>query len=277
MTQDPKLVGVDVIGRFVQHGLGPTGKPSTFVFRCVGDCGAVVQKRNEWCSDCAAAAAKHAVDRPLNAAHAGISPEGTRDWCVPGNPAYVQATQKAVRLATGLEPRKLGLAWKRMFETAEWTPAIGNILLLGPTAIGKSKILAAIGLRLIAKARESRRPDAIRFASGIVWASGLELARARSTWSLGEDDPPLIRRAKRANLLIIDEIGFEDGRLDPHALRDVLRYRYDEHQRPTIAGSGATKAALHERYGEATVRLLWDIGDRGHIIDLHPKEAEARR
>lgn len=272
----PTLATTTWTSRFATSASADDQQP-THIFRCVGGCDAKVARRGDYCPSCAARAAEAANNMRLNEARESISPEGARDWCVPGNETYVAATQKAFALAKHLKPRDTSTLFQHVFEMAAWTPEIGNMLIVGPTGIGKSKVLAAIGLKLIADARKSGTEEARRFASGIVWASGLELARARGLWSLGADEPPLIRRAKRATLLLIDEIGFEDDRLDPHAVRDVLRYRYEPNFRPTIAASGGTLDELHLRYGEPTVRLVWDLGDRGHLVDLHEAAAAAKR
>lgn len=247
------------------------------VFRCVGGCGEEVPTRGAWCPGCAEKSLETVANMRLEAARESISPEGARDWCTPGNAAYAKATKKALALLARVGDKTHAAVMRELFTGAQWSPRIGNILLLGPTGIGKSKILAAMGLALIATARRSRDPAALDFAAGVTWVSGLELARERARHPLGGEDPPLVRRAKRASLLLIDEIGFEEDRLDPHAVRDVLRYRYEPQQRFVIVASGATRAQLDDRYGEPTVRMVWDHGDRGHLVDLHLAEKESHR
>jgi hypothetical protein len=98
--------------------------------------------------------------------------------------------------------------------------------------------------------------------------SALDIGRARSQSRF--EEPEIVRMAKGATLLLLDEVGYEEDRFDPHAIRDVLRARFDPVWKPTIAASGKTWAELSERYGEPTLRTLTC---KGALMDLHPRKA----
>lgn len=196
--------------------------------------------------------------------------DGALGWCRIGDPAYVAATSKARAIAATLaEPHRA--AALDLATTARWSRKTGNLLILGPTGVGKTRILVAIGLRILDAAVEKGDADLVDFAARIAWTTGLDLAEARSRHKLGGGEAPEIARAKKASLLLLDEIGFESRRLDPDAIQNVIYARYHAGL-PTIVASGRTTAELEDPrtgYGAAALRRLWEPG-RGRLVDLHP-------
>lgn len=244
--------------------------------RCQGGCETAVPLRGDWCATCATSGRRRARELDLRDARETFSPEGAADWCRAGNPRYAQAVEKALRAA---DPR-----WRPLIAEARWSRKTGSVLLLGPTDFGKTRVLQAIGHRILDAAIEmgSKRPpsetpraehearvrDVLRFARGVRYISGLDIGEARSQtrW----EEPALIHEAKRATLLLLDEVGWEDAKLDPNAVRNILRARFDPVWRPTIVASGKTWGEMVERYGEPTLRTLTN---QGILVDLHPKAA----
>jgi hypothetical protein len=108
----------------------------------------------------------------------------------------------------------------------------------------------------------------MRFARGVRYVSALDIGRARSQGKW--EEPEIVRSAKSATLLLLDEFGWEEQRFDPHAVRDILRARFDPVWKPTIVASGETYERLAEKYGEPTLRM---ITCRGLLLDLHPRKA----
>jgi DNA replication protein DnaC len=133
--------------------------------------------------------------------------------------------------------------------------------------MGKTSCAVAIGHRILDQA-EAGKVDAtgFAFASKLRFVSAIDLARARSDRARSDAEPRIIREAKCASLLILDEIAYEATKFDPQVVRDVIyeRYRYGA-KRPMIVTSGARMAELHERYGEAMIRRITDMGS---VIDL---------
>lgn len=247
---------------------GPALPP---VHRCVGrmGCPAYVTRRGATCPTCEAGLQVDHRRTLLAPAQSSLAGAG---WCQPGNPDYQHSTRKIRAIAGALADADERQLCERLIEGA-WHRDFGGVLLLGPTGIGKSRVLAAIGTRILGAAEAgilASNPDAFRFACGIRYMHGAELARAREEHRLGGGEPPLLAEARRATLLLLDEVGFEDQGRDPGMIRELLRYRY-EHKliyRPTILASGATLAELHHDYGEAAIRL---VHERGRLIDLHPR------
>lgn len=156
-----------------------------------------------------------------------------------------------------------------------------GLLLLGPTGIGKSATAARIVRRLlqdevdkaIATALEQGRMTPIRDVGRIAtWTRATDLSTARSQHALGEGEPPLLVAAREARLLVVDDAGWESQR--DTAVPEVLSERYDL-GRPSIVTSGLTFEQLKERYSEAVVRRILEVGGvKGRLVQLFPAKGE---
>lgn len=245
---------------------------------CHNNCGQRVQEQGHRCADCDPIALQRKRANELADAYASICPpdpelcpEGVLTWCRAGLEEYSKSTARARALVSALPVGERQWA-SDIIVNAVWKRDHGNLILLGETGIGKSKVMAAIGLRLLDYALAGKLPDdAYRFARRIRWVTGLDLGNARAQTALGAGEPPLIAMAKRASLLLLDEGGYENDRFDPRALRDVIYARYDAGL-PTILSSGKTCDGLDELYQAAMMRRLWEPG-RGRVLDLHPRRA----
>jgi hypothetical protein len=263
----PQDSGFDeLVGLFARRaGIEP---PKDFVFRCAGGCDKPVERRGGYCAPCAEkdrrrqrlallAEAYDSVSRVGSAASAADSLE----WCRVGKQEFADATQKAREAARRSANPQAALP---LIERAVWKRKVGNVLLVGPTRIGKSKTAIACAHRILDEALQGGLDaNAFRFARGVRVVSGLKLGRARRETRLGEL-AELERIAQRATLLILDEVGFEE---DPAVIRDVIYDRCEDRGRPTFITSGRTIAELEERYGPPTINR---IEEQGVIIDLHP-------
>lgn len=255
-------VGAPPVAAAIAFGPSNGSRPVPAVHRCQGGCGGTVARRGAWCPTCAEDGRRRARDLEVAEARESFSPGGALNWCRAGDPQYATATAKA---AANVPPE---LA--RVVTHAAWTRTTGSMLILGPTDYGKTRILAAIGHRVLDYAVKVgwKQPDIMRFARGVRYVSALDIGRARSQSRF--EEPEIVRTAKGATLLLLDEVGYEEDRFDPHAIRDVLRARFDPVWKPTIAASGKTWAELSERYGEPTLRTLTC---KGALMDLHPRKA----
>lgn len=117
-----------------------------------------------------------------------------------------------------------------------------SALLLGPSKIGKS---TACALAL-------RRHVAAGGQVAAVWDYARALANVARLHPLGAGEAPELERARRAELLILDDLGLEK---DPGEIVDVLHARY-EAGLVTWTTSGLSLDELRQRYGEALVRRL---------------------
>lgn len=250
----------------------------TTTHRCAGGCAVEVSPRGAYCPSCGELWRQRARCQELHRAYASLDPEEKLAWCRRESPEYQQRVGAAITAARNLPTDQVRGRALDVFGRAAWRPTDGNLLILGETGIGKSSAMLAIGLRILDAASAGRlEGDAYKLAKGLRYASGLDLGRALSRAIAAQQrgdredgDPPLVARAKRASLLLLDEIGYEESRFDPHAVRDVLDARYRAFA-TTIATSGKTIDELNERYGAATMRRLTHAGV---VVDLHPSRPQ---
>lgn len=144
----------------------------------------------------------------------------------------------------------------------KWRETKGNLILLGPTGAGKTTA-AVLALRAYAeqlgdRLRGDRSGVAQRvydLSDKINLVSVPEMAQEAMAHPLGSrSEPTLIRTAKRAELLVLDDLGNE-GETKLLNLHDVADTRY-VNRRPTIVTSGVPLPQLHTRYSDAVVRRL---------------------
>jgi hypothetical protein len=229
---------------------------------CAGGCNRQVAKRGGYCDDCAAIQQFKLRAFRLLDAHRSLP---DLPWCRIELPEYHAKVALARSVAQRLPDATRGTALATI-DKAAWKRDTKALLLLGPTGIGKSKVALAIAHRVLdAALRPSMSADDVRFAAGVRWANGLDVAHAHAQHRLGGGEPEVIATAKRASLLVLDEIGYEDDRAGSIVVRDLIYARYDA-SRPTIATSGLTMRELVARYGAATVRRLQELGS---VVDLH--------
>lgn len=246
---------------------------------CGNGCGAPISRRHAWCGACEE---RQRVDMILRAARESLSPHGSRDWVrVPSSkPSENSEPSEYERAIAGIRAIAAGkpLAWAKKGEPVApvpeakeqrflrgiWSRSDNNVLLLGPGEIGKSKLLVAIGHKIIDRAVASGDADIIKFAAGVRYISAIDLAHVRTQHGFGRGEPKQLKAAKSATLLLLDEIGFGDS-LD--ITREIYRARTDGFWRPTIGATGMKFDELVGRYGD-TQRLMYD---RGFIVNLFPK------
>jgi DNA replication protein DnaC len=173
------------------------------------------------------------------------------------------ATFKDLVVHPGIDRRvyKAARAWKRR---------AGNLLMLGPTGVGKTACAHAIARRILTTALNANELDDNdrSFACSLRWYAASKLALARRQTPLGEGEARAVEDAGDASLLVIDELGFEavlDG-----TLFDVVNARY-ERRVPTIVTSGRREESLAERYGDAFLRRLRELGT---VVDVHPQATQ---
>jgi hypothetical protein len=185
------------------------------------------------------------LKRHLMCAYATI-PEGM-DWCRLGDPKW----------------REKCCDDGRRF-VAGWTKEAGSAVLWGKTGVGKTIAAIALMHRILDAARDlpvDKMPThKLRWAAGIAFVSGPDLALARRMNKLGAE-APLVELAMRASLLVIDEIGHEYFNPDGDTtLFEVLNHRYLGKKRPTIVTSELNREQLMARYRPAAFRRIGDIG-----------------
>lgn len=125
-------------------------------------------------------------------------------------------------------------------QTSRWVREKHNVVITGPTGVGKSYLACALGQKAcrdgfsVAYRRVSRLFD--------------ELAQARADGTL----PLLLRRLAKTNILILDDFGLEVlGVAERKGLLEVLEDRYDVSS--TIITSQLAPNAWHATIGDPTL------------------------
>lgn len=120
-----------------------------------------------------------------------------------------------------------------------------GVVIVGPAGSGKTSLAVAI---LVEAAKLGLRG---------MFTSTIDLARARIEGHLGEADAPLVRAAKSAPVLVLDELGAETSMrgTSESVVGEVIRTRYDS-QLATIFTSPFAAAQIQARYGEGVARRV---------------------
>lgn len=145
----------------------------------------------------------------------------------------------------------------------------GGVELTGPTGCGKSRGCVALTMRLVRVAFEEhqRQRHGFTFEPDIAWARAIDLANARRQHPLGSE-PETLEKAKNANLLVLEDLGWEHE--GDTTAAEVLAHRYDAGLL-TVVTSGKQHHELAKRYTEAPLRRILETGGRkGQLISLFP-------
>lgn len=241
-------------------------------FPCAGlaGCYAKVGVRDSRCATCAGEVPRQDRRQRLGRAIESLSPEGCRDECRTGTAFYRKTTARlCAALPHYVKLERLDAAERGSLEQlilrASIPRGVSGLLVLGPTGIGKSKLLVALGHALIDEAVVTGNADAMKVATGIRYINGLLLAedqRAHAS-SGGRGWTREATEARDATVLFADEIGFE---ANPELMKYILRARYERRRwMPVYAASNAPLSDLHRIYGENNVRTIWE---NGLVLDL---------
>lgn len=141
-----------------------------------------------------------------------------------------------------------------------YEPQHKNLLVIGPSGLGKTLVMIMAALRLANVARETTNAEHPICSS--FWTSGLNLARALREQRLGSECAEL-EQARACRLLWLDEVGQELS--DPRWLLDLLDSRYGT-GRVTVTSSGLRRADLEARYGTGAMRRF--TAPDGAVFDL---------
>lgn len=169
------------------------------------------------------------------------------DWCRRVDPRIIDAVR----------------AWKWVVPKGESAIVAGKgIALLAPTGSGKSSAIVARlfdGLRRLVAWADREEVSGMPV---VMWTREADLVADQ--WAGGD----LCSKAKRADVLIVDELGFGNGERaptgKPPVIMDLFFRRYDDHKATSLT-SGLSSEQLAERYGTALYRRL---SEGSTIVDI---------
>lgn len=161
-----------------------------------------------------------------------------------------ETEQQRVALAT----IPVRFAWAKL-----GTPElVGRVKLREPIEVMAKRVLASERVVFAGPSGSGKTSFAVaclreRFPHGI-FVSAMKLATARIQNHAGDGEAPLVERAMRAPLLLLDEVGGE-SKTATNAVKDVIWERVDS-ELPTWITTGFKGEQLAEMYGDGAFRRL---------------------
>jgi DNA replication protein DnaC len=132
---------------------------------------------------------------------------------------------------------------------------LDRVTLLGAATAGKTSLAVAMAH---AWARVQGRPG--------LFCAAVDIGVARQQHGLGEGEPPIVRQAMSAPLLVLDDVG-QEGEFGIAPVAHVIQHRYDR-VKPMIATTGFTVEQLVSRYGAGVARRLIETAGGAVVLKL---------
>lgn len=213
-----------------------TGQLSRWELRC--DCGQVFNAIGQNAADIKCPRCNAAADAAQRAEQAKRASEARVQSTITTIPQrYAWAVFDSPLLAGRVRPAS-AIAKAQAAATAP------SVVILGSAGTGKTSLACAL-LRLTAETSATRG----RFVSAFA------LAKARQEHPLGNGEAPVIDRALKAKLLLLDELGAEFAHNT--AVQEVIHERHAD-ELPTIYTSGFDSDELAKRYGDGIARRIFE-------------------
>jgi DNA replication protein DnaC len=225
-----------------EHGIdlpadGPRRWPCVGQMDGVCPSGALLPERRGYCPECAAVVARAMRVLAMKGARAALPPD-----C---------PTFGALRALLGREPR---LREEPIDALDAWRPGQTSITILGKSGAGKTASAKALVRRLVEAAEEKDRTAAeMELYRGVRFVEAVELGKAAKRHKLGSGTSPLELTAKRATLLILDDLG-KGAQGDQQPVLDAILTR--PRTLVNIVTSELTCRQIHERFGKAIYRRV---------------------
>lgn len=235
--------------------LGPGASADAPGPRCAGGCRAEVSEPGRWCPTCGERDRRERRLRALEPAYASLP---AWSWCRLDAPLFRARTRDAAEMVEA---------------ATAWRASTGNLVLLGPTGIGKTSVVVALAHKILDYVRDHKAtPEAVAMAKGMRFVDAIDLGIARRNWPLGQGDPPLLIVAREAPILILDEVGREPTW--DTTMFELFNYRY-RRGLPIVATSRLTEAEMkaQDRYGVDGARRILESGKLVNLYACRHTEA----
>lgn len=207
------------------------------------------------------------VVEPLSELLGTIEQNYEEHWGKADRSADREAKQRAFTLLAALLPPTLNVPRATLVNRVRdgklidvvdgWTWSDGNIVLLGPSQLGKTTAAAYLVRKLVFRAAASAASVWER-AERMAFFPALELAAAVREYPLGQGEPEAVRRARAASLLVLDDVKVG---MDADVLMRVLDFRRAQ-DRQTLVTSGHTVEELAQAFGESVWHRMAQCGGR---------------
>ncbi|MGH3427822.1 MAG: ATP-binding protein [Mycobacteriales bacterium] len=142
------------------------------------------------------------------------------------------------------------------------------VTLVGPAGAGKTTLALCVLHEFVQRgSRKGAKFHDRRMAANMLFTTAIDLVHARAEHPLGEREPPLVTRAERASVLVLDELGAVN---DPHqTVFSILHHRH-ANEAPTIVTTWMSALEVTRAYGGGIARRLWQDGV---VIEVRKKES----
>jgi DNA replication protein DnaC len=134
-----------------------------------------------------------------------------------------------------------------------------QLMLVGPAGHGKTTLAGCICNAILDAAKPGCDDAVAARAAGLFWVRATVLQQARREWKLGQGESPIVTRAARATVLVIDDFGREvdTSAREQNVVAEVIFERHEQH-RQTLVTTWLTPEEVGQRYDGGTSRRLFE-------------------
>jgi DNA replication protein DnaC len=226
-------------------------------------CGTVLDGQNLICAECRVERARQEQARAIETRLEGWRDSIRQHAKLEGVPPWEWARLTNSEFTSRLRGKLL------LKSAQTYKLDLGSLIFSARTGLGKTAVTVAMLHRIRAAEVEAilagkpgtKPTDTLQRLRYLVWTDGFALAQARRQQPLGQGEARIVERAFEAQVLVIDELGFEP--LYDTVVAEIANARYVA-ALPTIITTGLRPDEFRERYGDACYRRF---AERGTVVE----------